>query len=343
MVKSVSARTARLVLILCTLLASGWVAAIAAPGASAGPLEVVTGPVNEAVGLPLTEGTETATAPEKELTETVTGPVEEVGETVTQPVQEVTGTVIPPVRQVTETVARPANGVVEHVPQPVKGAPDAVKQAVKQLDETVAAPRTTAQVAGATAPAVHTATGTIGSSSRSAAKNAGTSVRDVTATHTAGDTVGGAGHPIGRGPSPSSSVPDLGPGEDTFEVSSRDGSVRAPLRRWLAYVWPAIALTDPALADFLGGWKSQGLNVAPGTSGGFGVAGVHASSGRMEHRNSTSSSSPPFSKIASALGHLPSDGPGEALAYIVIVAIMLIVLFTAARWEIVRGRREGRG
>ena len=39
---------------------------------------------------------------------------------------------------------------------------------------------------------------------------------------------------------------------------------------------------------------------------------------------------------------LPAGEAGAALGYIAIVAIMLIALFIAVRWEIANGRREGR-
>jgi hypothetical protein len=249
---------------------------------------------------------------------------------------------------------------------------------VKQVTQTVTSSPVTAPVVGAVAAPVHTAIGTIGSSSGSTVKNARTSVREATATvtHIAPGTVGGVARagvssaggdtsgtyrgvptdritrraPDGSGPisqKPGDGTQTTGPWGNLLKELSRDGSIRAPLPKWMAYIWPAIALTVPGLADFLEHWESQDLSLAAGTgvegtgtSGSFGVAGVHAPGGKA---GAPDSSSLPFSKIASAIGHFPYNAPGAALGYLLIVAIMLIALFAAVKWEMTRERREGRG
>jgi hypothetical protein len=343
MLKAGRAHAVPLVLLLCVLMGSGSVAAFSAPGASAGPLEGVTGPINEAIGAPVEEVTATVTTPVTEVAETVAPPVREITETVTQPVHGVTETVTPPVHEVTETVARPARKATEAVNAPVQQVTEKVAQPVKDAAEEVT-------------PAVHGVTKTTGSPSGGAAKSAGTVGRGATGTttHTVhGDAASDRGVPADAvtphespGSTAASTAPDLGPGNDTFAVPSRDGSVRAPLQKWLAYVWPAIALAAPGLADFLAHWELQSPSLALGagidgtrSAGGFGVAGVHASSGRPEAAHSSS----PFSKIPSALGHafMSPHVPESALAYLFFVALAVIAVGVAVRREIRTGRRQG--
>jgi hypothetical protein len=100
-------------------------------------------------------------------------------------------------------------------------------------------------------------------------------------------------------------------------------------------------------------WEAA-LRLALGTSEGFGersasgpvVAGVHASGGRPgrpDQSSSSPSASSPFSKIATAVGDFPYNGVGGVLAYLLIMAIMVIAIYVAVRWEMARSRREGRG
>lgn len=342
MVKTGRARTRRLVS-LCALLVSGSLAAVSAAGASAGPLEGVTGPVEEAV------------AP----------PVGEVAERVPQPVQEITETAAPPVHEVTETTGPPAKEVTPTVTQPVN---EAVKPAAKQAAETVASSPATAPVKGAAASAVNSATNTPGTSSGAAAKSAGTAAREATgaATHRiqgtvgavtrvvhpglpssgGGDTAGAYGGRAADGVAPrEAGRPNhaWGPGGVTYEVPSPDGAVRAPLAKWLAYVWPAIALIGPAATNFIDRWELRSVRLAAegDTAGGRGsgerpvVAGAHASGGRAGAPDSSSS---PFSKITSAIDYFPSNAPGAVLGYLLILAVMLIGFFVAMRWA-----SEGRG
>jgi hypothetical protein len=360
MVKIGRARTAHLVL-LCAVLTAGSVV-FAVSAADAGPLEGVTAPVKEAVA-PVAEVTETVTAPVKELTEPVAHPVEEATETVTQPVHEVTETVGPPVHEVTETVTQPVRETTETVAQPVK---ETVKPVAKQATETVGSSPATAPVKAAAGGAGQTATNTAGAAAGGPAKNAGTAAHEATgtATHTAQgaansvidaapstpaagrDATTGtyAGAPAGRvtgqeSGGPGAAAVDLGPGKDTFEVPSVDGSVRAPLGKVTAYVWPAIALTDPALAALLEGRGGRNLLIAlykmagvPGT-GQIHVAGAAASSAGAGTGPSSNRSL--FSQIPSAIGEaFTADVPLPAMVFLLVVALGVIALAAAMMWDL---------
>jgi hypothetical protein len=354
MVKFGSARTARLVQFGCGLLAAGSVAAFDAPGAFAGPLEGVTGPVTQAVVEPVREATGAVTSPVQEVTEAVTQPVPEATEVPAPPVHEAAETVAPTVKEATETVTRPAKEATETVTRPAQEVTEAVKPPVK----------------------VHVPTGTSGSSSSGAVKSAAGAAHEVTrtATHTAEDAIGavvtdaarsgrsspggdrateganrGAANDAVASPGPGSSNATAGLGAGIFVVPPGDGSVRAPLPKWMAYVWPAIALMRPALADLLGRWERESLRLASGTGTGSGsgggpvVAGVHASGGRPAAAEAADSSSP-FSKIPSALGDAFSpDVPTSAWAYLCLAAFAVIAVAAAVRREITVGRRQGRG
>jgi outer membrane biosynthesis protein TonB len=324
MVRIGRAQAVRLVLIACVVLGSGSVVAFSATDASAGALESVTGPDNAAV----------------------VPPVEEVTETVGPPVEEVTKTVSPPVQEVTKTVEPPAKAVTEKVTHPVQETVDPVQAPAKQAAETVASSPATAPVKAAAAAPVHAGTDPIESSLGSAGNGAGTVVRKVmaTATRAAGASGRAASDPIAPHESAragsASAAPDAGPGDDTFEVPSIDGSVRAPLGRVMAYVWPAIALTRPALAELVGRWERGALRLAFGTpsdQGGAGsgrgpvVAGVHASGGQLEPPSGRSL----FAKIPSALGHaFTSNVPLPAMLFYLIVVLAIIAVFLAMLWDI---------
>jgi hypothetical protein len=257
---------------------------------------------------------------------------------VAPPVHEATATVAPSVKEATEIVTRPAKEVTEAVKPPVK---------------------------------VLVPTDTSGSSSAGAAKTAGGVVREATemATHTAKDAIGavitdatrsdrssagrdgtegaykGAANDAVASHEPGNSNATVGVADGIFVVPPSDGSVRAPLPKWMAFVWPAIALIWPAQADLLGRWEQGSLRPVFGTGTGPGVgpvvAGVHASGGRPEAADSSSS---PFSKIPSALGHAFRPGvPASALAYLFLVTLAVIAVAAAVRREILGGRRQGPG
>lgn len=348
MVKTRRANAVRLIVLLaCVLLASGSAATISSPGASARPIEGVTGPINEAVGAPVEEATETVTAPLGEVTGTVVPPAEEATGIVPQPVHEATETVAAPVHEATETVTRP-----------VKEAGEAVKPPARHVTETVGTSPATAPVPvpAATGTAVHSVTNKAGSSSGDATESAGTVIHPVTARGGANSAAVNGGGPTGAsrpetsGGSPLSprSADDAGrprPADDVFEAPSSGGAVGAPVPKWIAFVWPAIALTGPAL-DFVARWEqdarslvvSTGARSGAGSGGGPVVAAVHASGGRPEARDS---SSVPFPNIPYLLGHLPSDGPGLVLTYLILAVMLVCAALAAIRWENSDHRRQG--
>jgi hypothetical protein len=335
MVKLGRAHAVQLVRLLSALLAWASVAAFSPGTALAGPLEGVTRPVEGAVG-----------APVEEVTETVTGAVPEVTETVTPPVEEAVEQVSPPVKEVTESVTHPPKEATAKLPPPVKKATGKLPSPVKGTAGGRAATSAGGAVhetAGAANQGVRTAGGGVRSADRAApSPTDGTAAGALGAAPT--DAIGS------RGPGrPSTSArPDLGPGTDSFEVPSRGGAVRAPLPKWMAYVWPAIALVRPALADLISRRERQGLLLAVGgTETGYAVAGegpvvagVHAHGGRSEVPDSSSSSSP-FPQIPSPIGQaLTSESPTPLLAYLCLVAIAVVAIFWAVSREIVGGRRR---
>ncbi|HWH21501.1 MAG TPA: hypothetical protein VN671_13270, partial [Solirubrobacterales bacterium] len=124
--------------------------------------------------------------------------------------------------------------------------------------------------------------------------------------------------------------------DDKFVAPSPDGSIRAPLPKWMAYVWPAIALAWPELAGILSRWERDGarplLSSLSGSSGSHGVAGVHA----FHDGRGASGSSSPLAPIGSAVDGFTSRVPGEALAYLAIVALLVTAVFFAVRFELAR-------
>jgi hypothetical protein len=324
-------RTALLAFVLCALSVA--ISATLAVGtASAALLEGVTGPLPKTVGVPIEEVTETLTPPVGEAVETVTRPVEEAGEAVAPATQAVAGTVAaPPVT----SVKVPA---VPVVPVPSASTELPPGGAVESTGTTV---REATGVATRTAQeAVGVVTGGILSDPSSAASGGPVAGPDRTGAASVQPSES-------ERPSPVAGEPDLGPGEDTFEVPSNDGSVRAPFDRWLAYVWPAVALTGPGLANLLDHWEQHTLHLAAlgtstagdaGSSDGPVVKGVHAAGGRPRGSDSSQSL---FSRIPSALDHFPRSVPTPALAYLLVVAAMVLAVLIAIRWEIVHHRRQG--
>jgi hypothetical protein len=237
-------------------------------------------------------------------------------------------TVKPPVKAVTETVAPPAKAVTEAVRHPSASPPVKLPSAP------------TTQVAGS-----------VGKDLPTSKAGSPTPGSDPTSSQ-----VGSPQDLADQGSAAALSADSPGRRQRNSFVPSPaiDGSTSAPPPKWMAYIWPAIALFGPGLTDSVHSWATA-LRMSLGTSEGFGetagtgtgpvVAGVHATGGRSGQADSSSdsSSSSPFSKITTAVGEFPYNGAGAALAYLVIVAIMAIALYGAVRWEIARSRREGRG
>jgi hypothetical protein len=318
--------------VLCGAGASG------APTASAEPLGAVTGPV-----------TETVTGPVQEVVEALPPPVQEATEAVTAPVQEATQ-VAPPVQEVTEAATAPVEAVKETVKPPVKAVTETVAPPAKAVTEAVRHPSASPPVKLPSVPTTQVA-GTVGkdlSTSRGASSSSSSGADPTSpqagSTQDLADQGSAAPLPVDR---------TRRQQQNRFVPSPAiDGSTMAPLPKWMAYIWPAIALFGPGLSDSVHSWASalrisleasEGLGETAGT--GPVVAGVHATGGRSGQADSSSdsSSSSPFSKITTAVGDFPYNGAGAALAYLLIVAIMVIALYGAVRWEIARSRREGRG
>jgi hypothetical protein len=324
-------RSVLFALVLCALSVAISVS-VSVGTASAALLEGVTGPLQETVGTPIEEVTETLTPPVQEAAETVTRPVEEVGETVAPATQVATATVAsPPVAPVKVPVA-------PSVQSPSTSSPPSPESSVQSAGTTVR--ETTGAATRAAQEAVAVVSGGILSDSPSADSDGPVASPDHTG-------VAASAQP-GESDRPATVAgePDLGPGEDTFEVPSNDGSVRAPFDRWLAYVWPAVALTGPRLANLVDHWEQHTLRLALGTGAaadagsGAGpvVKGVHASGGGPQGSGPSHSL---FSRIPSALDHFPRSVPASALAYLLVVAAMVLAVLIAIRWEIVHHRRQG--
>ena len=120
---------------------------------------------------------------------------------------------------------------------------------------------------------------------------------------------------------------------------AKNGSTGSPLPHWVAYVWPAVALTGPDLVragEHLGHALAQLVPDLP-AGGEGGVAGVHASGGRPE---AAASSSPLFARLPSEIGHAFSSVPTPLFVYLGLLALAVIAVALAVRREIGAGRRS---
>jgi hypothetical protein len=331
MVKLGRSRVARLVLVICgALLVCS--ASFGASAADAGPLEGLSGPVREAtesveeiasgVVQPVQEVNESAPPVVAEVTETVTPPVVEATESVAAPVAKVPQTVAPRVAKVTETVAPPVVEATRAVVGPVKEVAETAARAPREVTAKVPAPVVTAPTkvpsVSADDPSEVTQPGTHG-------------VEGEPAPAT------GAAH---AEPTPKATAETDGLRDDKFAAPSPDGSIRAPLPKWMAYVWPAIALAWPELAALLNRWEQDGARHLfasdGGPSGSHGVAAARAS----HDGGAASGSSSPLAPIPSAIGGFTSQVPEEALAYLAIVALLVAAVFFAVKFEL---SHRGRG
>jgi hypothetical protein len=332
-------RVASLVVLVFGALAVGS-ASSSVSAAHAGALEGLPGTVRE-----VTESVEevaNGVAPTvQEVAETAPPPVAEVTETVTPPVVEATQAVVPPVREVAETATQATQEVIAKVPSPAATTPKPSTPAVDPSGETKAVTKTV----------THDAEGALGAVT--GAVNGGRSPASGGPT---GNSTAGGGQ-TREAPAPTeadradSAAKATGGGGDgmrgeKFDALSPDGSIRAPLPKWMAYVWPAIALTWHHLAGLLTQWEHEGTRFLSasdggasdgGASGSQGVAGVHASHAAGA---SSDSSSSPFAPIPAAIGGFTSHVPGGALAYLAIVAILVAAVFFVVKYEL--ARRDGR-
>jgi hypothetical protein len=324
----------RLVLLLCSaLVVSSFSFSLSV--ADAGQAEGLLGPVRE-----VTESVEevaNGVVPTVQgVTEAVPPPVAEVTETVAPPVVEATQAVVPPVKEVAETATHATQEVVAKVPSPVATTPKLPSApAVDPSGETKAV----------TQPVTHAVEGALG-----AVTGAASGGRSPASSGSVGTSNSGGGQTrealapteAERAESAARATGDIdGMRDQKFSAPSPDGAIRAPLPKWMAYVWPAIALTWRDLAGVLTRWEHDGARLLTasdgGAAGGQGVAGVHASSHAAGAASDSSSS--PLAPIPAAIGGFTSHVPGEALAYLAIVAILVAAVFIAIKLELAhRGR-----
>jgi hypothetical protein len=349
-----------LVLLLCVLLASASVAAFRATGANATPLERQIDSVGEAAGATITEAPEAVTAPVHQVTETIAPPINEVTETgrQPQPVHEVPPTVhegaetaAPPHRDPVETVTRPAREATETVARPAREAVETVTRPAKEATET--AKPTVERASQPVSGAAETVTPTVDATAKATGvtDRAGGALNHATAAGSSSPGGGDASVYAGAAPDPAmpqdsdrpgsdAAATDLGPGDDTFDVPSLDGSVRAPLGRLMYYVWPAVSLTGPGSAKFLRHWEQGALRLALETPGGAEVgsgaddgpvvAGVHASGGQVE----ASSGHSLFSKVPSAVRNFFSpSAPLPMFVFLLTITLAVLAVFAAVGRE----------
>jgi hypothetical protein len=346
MTKTGSRHAVRLVLALCVALVVS-----AGPASAAVGLPSLPPPVEEAVGAPVGKVTETV----EKVTESVVPPAKETAETVETPPP------VPPVAEATETVKPPVKEVVETATKATEEVTHAAAQA-PTVPATPAAPSVPAvppvQPPAVTKPKQVSGGATSSSGSSGSVSRSGTTAR-VTPSGSSSSTVeptaapavptetASPGAPVtGGGEGPAARPPDEHQGPT---VSTESGAVRAPVPKWVAYVWPAIALTWRHPAATLPTYAKQvGVAASSRAAAGAtdegdapaqGVKGVHASGGLPPDRADHSSS--PFGKIPAAVGGFASGVPGEALAYLILVALIVAAVFVAVKVEL--GRRGGSG
>jgi hypothetical protein len=337
MAKIGRSRVARLVLLLCSALVVSSVS-FRVSIADAGALEGLPGPVRE-VTESVEEVANGVVPTVQEVTEAAPPPVAEVTETVAPPVVEATQAVVPPVKEVAETATRATQEVIAKVPSPVATTPKLPSlPAVHPSGETKAVTKAVTQ------PVTHDVEGALGAVT--GAVNGGRSPASGgsvgTSTAGSGQTPAAFAHTeADRADSAAKATGDSdGIRDEKFSAPSPDGAIRAPLPKWMAYVWPAIALTWRDLAGFLTRWEHDGARLLFASDGGpggsQGVAGVHASHAAGAASGSSSS---PLAPIPAAIGGFTSHVPGEALAYLAIVGILVVAVFVAVKLELAhRGR-----
>jgi hypothetical protein len=266
----------------------------------------------------------------KEVTEVAPPPVAEVTETAAPPVVEATQAVVPPVREVAETATHATQEVIAKVPSPVVTTPKLPSvPAVDPSGETKAVTQTATHdveaALGAVTGAVDAGRSPASGGSVGTSTAGGRQTREALAPVEA-DRVDPAAKTTGDSD---------GSRDEKFIPLSPEGAIRAPLPKWMAYVWPAIALTWPHLAGFLTRWGHDGARLLLASDGGpggsQGVAGVHASHAAGAASGSSSS---PLAPIPAAIGGFTSHVPGEALAYLAIVGILVAAVFVAVKLEL---------
>lgn len=260
------------------------------------------------------------------LLDQVTGQVTEV---VTPVVQAV-----PTVPQVKATVTTTAQAVTAKVtpPPPAKAEPTSESPSKAVEDALHAVTEGAKTATGAALPAVP-----VQASPPAVVEPKGQvadppSVADSSESTTATTTAAAAATPT---------EPPAAAARTTFvPAPAKNGSTGSPLPRWVAYVWPAVALTGPDLVsvgEHLGHALAQLVPDLPAAGGEGGVAGVHASGGRPE---AAASSSPLFARLPSEIGSAFSSVPTPIFVYLGLLALAVIAVALAVRREIASGRRS---
>ena len=308
----------RVVLAICAMAAFPGLF-LSVPAANAGVLEQVTGSVEEVVS-PVVGTTPAA---------------QQVGETVTTTAQGVTTKITPSAAKAADAATSPPGDRAGGLPERAAALTD---KATKPASDAASA----AGVPSAAGAATQAAEGAVHAATEEAEAATGSTLPDSPVSSAALDPE--------AAPAASSAAPasvaaptDLPPpaARTTYvPPPGNDGSTGAPLPRWIAYVWPAVALTGPSLANFGESWGQAIVRLATGASAGSGaeggVAGVHASGGRPE----AAGSSPLFSSIPSDVGHAFSSVPTPVFIYLGLLVLAVIALAFAVRREIAVGRRQ---
>jgi hypothetical protein len=288
--------------------------------------------------------------------------VQKVTEALPPPVRAIAGTVVQPVRNVTGTVSAPTSDATAAA----AGAADGASQAVHQVEDEVAedsnrvgaavaresigAPTTPSraeaalhEVAPVASPGTHVAPPPAAPAPAAPPPTADPSSIDATAsepTRAEPDTPSVDPETADARNSMAPASADgraRGPGQDTFEAPSVDGSIRAPFTKLVAYVWPAIALGRSTVTGLVSAWARNALRLASSSDPAaapedeLGVAGAHAEHVPQQR---------PFS-IRSLFGGLPrfdaawSSGlPSGVLLSFLGVAFGTLVVFLTMLWDL---------
>jgi hypothetical protein len=324
-------RVTRLAFLLGVAMALG--ATFFTPGvAAAGPLDGLTAPVEETA--------RTATSAVNEIAATVTGSppvastpqVPPVGGKEPSPVAAATSQTISKVKQLAAPGGK-APLPADKLPAPTGGPPASLGDDGG------------ASSAGPVTRTVETTTQTVARTVETLGKTVESTSSSVVDRATGTAPTAPAGPEDLESPAPESPTPaaSTSPAGDAsayvgggFRPSpSEDGSVRAPLGKWAAYIWPAVALTRAAAPGLVKDWAKDALRLAldpadsTASSGAAqGVAGVHA-----EHLGGDGSSL--FSQIPSALtGGYGPDLPLPVTVFYFLVVIAIFGVLIAMLWDL---------
>ena len=327
MVRIRTAHPIRVFLLICAVAAFPSLF-LCSPAADADILEQVTGKVEQVVS-PVVQ----------------TPTVQQVEETVTTTAQEATATIAPPATKAAAAATSSAAGTAGAATGPA----DAVTEKVRKL---VGGNEATAGVASAAGAATRSAEAAVHAAKGGAEATTGATLPDPSVPSATAPTPSVPSSTTADAPTDASGVtgvasssptptdlPPSAPRTTYVPPPGNDGSTGAPLPRWIAYVWPAVALTGPSLAHFGESWGQAIARLATGASAGSdaegGVAGVHASGGRPE-----ASSVPLFSRLPSEVRHAFSSVPTPVFVYLGLLVLAVIAVALGVRREVAVGRRH---